>query len=503
VRSAVVAILLVSALRLVIALGYPLTADETYYWVWSKHLAYGYTDHPPAVAWLIASSAWLGNSALAVRLPFIICEAVAAFAVGRAALALSEDPRAGTAATVAFLLIPQGRLAVGEALPDGPYLATWALALWLTAEAAKRASRRTMILLGLALGGALLSRFFGWAIVFGICAYALIPKPRTLWSNGLWIALLIAAALYAPFVVWNAAHAWSNFAFTFSNRQPLHGFSAQRIEIVTSLRFVLLAIVLWIVAFFTILRPRYALLAWTALPFPTCLAILSFFQTTESYWILGPLTSVCVGIGIAYTRQTAAWKRTLLIVAAIPAAYTITSALFVALPERAQAWTLHASHGALKGPFYSQAFAFAALADDVARLSSASSAAVITDRLEIASELTYHGVTASIIGGAPQVAQWAAWYGTNVPSRALLVTFNPAEQDVELSRRMHAAFERVSAHSLLRYRFAGTEGATFYVTFCERPRANAGFLLFGGPPARFDTLSAWALLIGGASGRRS
>ncbi len=36
--------------RLVAAAWTPLTFDEAYYWMWSKHLAGGYYDHPPAVA---------------------------------------------------------------------------------------------------------------------------------------------------------------------------------------------------------------------------------------------------------------------------------------------------------------------------------------------------------------------------------------------------------------------------------------------------------------------
>jgi hypothetical protein len=27
--------------------------DEAYYWLWSKHLAWGYFDHPPMIAWII------------------------------------------------------------------------------------------------------------------------------------------------------------------------------------------------------------------------------------------------------------------------------------------------------------------------------------------------------------------------------------------------------------------------------------------------------------------
>src|SRR5262249_27935614 len=47
-----------------------LVPDEAYYWVWSRHLALSYFDHPPMVAYLIrASTAILGDTELAVRLP--------------------------------------------------------------------------------------------------------------------------------------------------------------------------------------------------------------------------------------------------------------------------------------------------------------------------------------------------------------------------------------------------------------------------------------------------
>ena len=40
-------------LRAVVAFALPLTGDEAYYWEWSRRLAFGYVDHPPAAAWTI------------------------------------------------------------------------------------------------------------------------------------------------------------------------------------------------------------------------------------------------------------------------------------------------------------------------------------------------------------------------------------------------------------------------------------------------------------------
>src|SRR2546426_11592761 len=46
----------------------PLLPDEAYYWVWTRHLAAGYFDHPPMVAYLIwASTRLFGSGELGVR----------------------------------------------------------------------------------------------------------------------------------------------------------------------------------------------------------------------------------------------------------------------------------------------------------------------------------------------------------------------------------------------------------------------------------------------------
>ncbi|MEI6916355.1 MAG: glycosyltransferase family 39 protein, partial [Armatimonadota bacterium] len=65
----------------------PLGDDETFYWVWSKHTAACYYDHPGMVAWLVGLSVKLfGDTNWAVRLPTIILGAISSvlmYAIGR------------------------------------------------------------------------------------------------------------------------------------------------------------------------------------------------------------------------------------------------------------------------------------------------------------------------------------------------------------------------------------------------------------------------------------
>ena len=64
---------LITAVRLVFAALMPLTDDEAYYRLWSQHLALGYFDHPPFVAWAIGlGTSLLGDNGLGVRLSAVL-----------------------------------------------------------------------------------------------------------------------------------------------------------------------------------------------------------------------------------------------------------------------------------------------------------------------------------------------------------------------------------------------------------------------------------------------
>src|SRR5690348_4910061 len=58
-RKALFIILGAAALRFLMAAILPLVPDELYYLDWSHSLSFGYYDHPPTVAWLIAFSRFL------------------------------------------------------------------------------------------------------------------------------------------------------------------------------------------------------------------------------------------------------------------------------------------------------------------------------------------------------------------------------------------------------------------------------------------------------------
>ena len=50
--SIIIVLTIFTLIRFGLSLLFPLTADESYYWLWSKHLSLSYVDHPPMVAYL-------------------------------------------------------------------------------------------------------------------------------------------------------------------------------------------------------------------------------------------------------------------------------------------------------------------------------------------------------------------------------------------------------------------------------------------------------------------
>src|SRR3954467_9009379 len=117
------AILALVGLRLIAAAFTPITFDEAYYWMWSKHLAGGYYDHPPGVAVVIRLGTMIaGDTELGVRLVSILLALPMSWAVYRTATILFGGMR--VAATATMLLNVTLMAAVGTLIvtPDAPLL---------------------------------------------------------------------------------------------------------------------------------------------------------------------------------------------------------------------------------------------------------------------------------------------------------------------------------------------------------------------------------------------
>ncbi len=210
-----IALLVLTLIRLAVAAATPLSEDEAYYWVWSHALAPGYLDHPPMVAlWIRAGTFIAGQGALGVRLLAPLSAAAGSVLVARTAELLFPGRRLGLPA--AALL--NGTLLVGVGAvtmtPDTPLLLFWAATMWALARLLRSGDGRWWLAVGLFAGCAVASKYTGGFLGLGIVLWLLwVPGLRRWFLTAyLWLGGAVAAAVFAPVVLWNAEHGWASFA---------------------------------------------------------------------------------------------------------------------------------------------------------------------------------------------------------------------------------------------------------------------------------------------------
>jgi 4-amino-4-deoxy-L-arabinose transferase-like glycosyltransferase len=219
-RAAVLTCILAGLARLVIAATTPLFPDETYYWEWSRHLAAGYFDHPPVIAWITAfGCALFGDTPLGVRFGSVVMGTVASLALVASARRLAGGDGALLLA-LAFALMPLSAAGLVLATPDAALFAAAALTWYgvvraLEQPVASRASLEWWCVAGIALGVAFASKYTSALLPLAIVVACIVHAPlrMRLREPGPYLATLIAVVVFVPVLLWNARHDWISIAF--------------------------------------------------------------------------------------------------------------------------------------------------------------------------------------------------------------------------------------------------------------------------------------------------
>jgi undecaprenyl-diphosphatase len=212
-------------LRLAFAAVIPAFPDETYYWEWSRHLAAGYFDHPPAIAWLIRLGG--GATPFWIRFGAIVASWIAAMATVGVARRLAGD-RAGLYAAAIITAMPLAAAGLILTTPDAPLLAAIAVTLYCLVRALGEPARSrtslawwsaTGFTLGLAFTSKYTSIFLPVGVLMAVVAHPVLRKRLA--EPGPYLACVIATVVFLPVLAWNASHGWISFAY-----QVRHGLAA-------------------------------------------------------------------------------------------------------------------------------------------------------------------------------------------------------------------------------------------------------------------------------------
>jgi hypothetical protein len=209
---ALLAIVALSTLaRLLAARFIPLLDDEAHYWVWSRHLMWGYPDHPPMIAGLVALGTRLaGDTVLGVRLmPLLYGTASTLVIYGLAARLFSA--RAGLRAALLFQALPA--LAAGGvmAAPDAALGLYWLLAMLWGWMAIVEGVGWAWPAAGAMAGLVVQSKLAGGALLVSLAGIVLATRAYRRWllRPGPYLAVLAGGLVMAPLVGWNLTHDWA------------------------------------------------------------------------------------------------------------------------------------------------------------------------------------------------------------------------------------------------------------------------------------------------------
>jgi 4-amino-4-deoxy-L-arabinose transferase-like glycosyltransferase len=222
-----------AAVLIAVSARYGYHRDELYFIAIGAHPAFGYVDQPPLVPLLAhAMDAVGGHSLVVLRLPSALAAAVVVVLTGLIARELGA-PRAGQVFAATCMAVSGVLLAIAHLMSTTTYdVLCWTVLSWLIIRAL-RDGGPIWLAVGAAAGVALeiktLPVFFLFALLVGVLAAG--PRRALLspWVAG---AAVIAAAMWAPNLVWQARHDWPQLHLARSIANGSSGTSQPRWAIV-------------------------------------------------------------------------------------------------------------------------------------------------------------------------------------------------------------------------------------------------------------------------------
>jgi dolichyl-phosphate-mannose-protein mannosyltransferase len=194
---------------------YGIFRDELYYVACARHLAWGYVDHPPAIALLTRIElALFGQSVAALRVLPILAGAATVVLAGLVARELGGGRFAQVAAGLAVAISPVYLFLFHILSMNAVEVLLWTVAAYVLVRLLGGADPRLWLLFGAVAGVGLETKHSMLLLGFGVFLGVLLsPARRLLASPWPWLGGLLAALLFAPNLLWEVRHGWPTLEF--------------------------------------------------------------------------------------------------------------------------------------------------------------------------------------------------------------------------------------------------------------------------------------------------
>jgi len=264
--------------------------DEAYYWMWSKHLAWGYFDHPPMVALWIKISSIFFKGELGVRFFSTIMFGFTVFLIWK----LIDFKEKWNHVHEFFLMVTSvilfnfyGFITV----PDTPLLFFVALFLLAYKHFLKSENLKTIFLLGFAMAGMLYSKYHG---ILVIC-FVVLSNVKLLKNKNFWKGSLLGFILFTPHLFWQYQNGFPSILYQFERSKKLYRIAFSINHLLFQLLIVGLAFPVIYLAFFRSFKQKGLFtkaLRFIVVGFIVFFFISTFKTSTQPQWtavILIPL----------------------------------------------------------------------------------------------------------------------------------------------------------------------------------------------------------------------
>jgi 4-amino-4-deoxy-L-arabinose transferase-like glycosyltransferase len=214
-RVGLAAIAVLILLRFALAATANLAEDEAYYWLWSTHLASGYYDHPPMIAyWIRAGTAIFGQTEFGVRFIGLLSAIAGSYLLYKTSLSLFRDRNAAWLCVFWMNATLLCNAAAIVATPDTPLALFTTAALFALAKLIETRRGAWWYAIGASLGLAFMSKYTAALLLPGLFLWMIASAVGRRWflRPEPYIGAVIAGLIIAPVVSWNYAHDWASFA---------------------------------------------------------------------------------------------------------------------------------------------------------------------------------------------------------------------------------------------------------------------------------------------------
>jgi hypothetical protein len=224
----------------------PLNNDEAYYWMYSKHLAWGYFDHPPMIAVMIRIGYFFIHNELGVRVVVVLSQLAALWSIW---LVIDQEKRKKRENILLFFMIaailPVFNIYSFIATPDAPLILFSAIFLLVYKRFLEDESWQNTLFLGLSITALIYSKYHGGLLIILI----ILSNPGLLKSVRFYAAAFLALLLFFPHLFWQYANGFPSLRYHLVDR--ISGFNPSHVPEYLASQFsfhnpLILVVLVWI-----------------------------------------------------------------------------------------------------------------------------------------------------------------------------------------------------------------------------------------------------------------